>query len=272
MSGSVALDGSAAQPLLAEPGATGAGGAHGLRHFMVPQVRAGAASRPCAPTPKRGARCLPPPARASALPRPADPALPRPQHLHWPDALGHAALAVYLTPSARADLRQAAAEFLSALPRLGVEGVAALTAALPPILRLAELPGEQLEGALDALLRSGRTLLLQARRRAHPGAAAARGLGATRLLLRLHGQRGSRAPMQAACNASLSARACTLITQPCSPRACTEPRFCPPTPTPTCRRSSSCTARCPRAWTAGGAACAMPCCSWSTARTPQSSA
>lgn len=121
VSGSVQLDGSAAQPLLAQPGGAGASsGGHGLRHFMVPS------------------------------------------HIHWPDALGHAALAVYLTPQAHADLRQAAAELIAAMPKLGVEGVAALTAALPPILRLADLPGEELEAALEALLRSGKTLLLQA--------------------------------------------------------------------------------------------------------------
>lgn len=47
------------------------------------------------------------------------------------------------------------------MPRLSVEGVACLTAVLPPIMRLAELPPEQLQAALDALLHSGRTLLLQ---------------------------------------------------------------------------------------------------------------
>ncbi len=47
------------------------------------------------------------------------------------------------------------------MPRLSVEGVACLTAVLPPIMRLAELPPEQLQAALDALLHSGRTLMLQ---------------------------------------------------------------------------------------------------------------
>lgn len=51
------------------------------------------------------------------------------------------------------------------MPRLSVEGVACLTATLPPIMRLAELPPDKLQGALDALLHSGRTLMLQVRPR-----------------------------------------------------------------------------------------------------------
>jgi hypothetical protein len=114
ISGSVALDGGCAQPLL--PSLPGPG----LRHFRVPQ------------------------------------------HLHWPDALAAAALLVYLPPEAEEDLRRAALELLAALPALGVEGVACVTAALPPVLRLAALPPAELAAELDALLHSGRTLLLQA--------------------------------------------------------------------------------------------------------------
>jgi hypothetical protein len=86
-----------------------------------------------------------------------------PQHLHWPDALGQAALTVAVTPDALRDMQRACAEFLQAMPRLSVEGVACLTAALLPILRLAALPPAQLQEALDALLHSGRTLMLQVR-------------------------------------------------------------------------------------------------------------
>ena len=78
-----------------------------------------------------------------------------------PDALGTAALAVCLTPEALEDLQQACMEFLAAMPRLSIEGVACLTGALPPIMRLADLPAEQLEEALDGMLHSGRTLMLQ---------------------------------------------------------------------------------------------------------------
>jgi len=48
------------------------------------------------------------------------------------------------------------------MPKLSVEGVACLTAALPPIMRLSELAPAQLQEALDGLLHSGRTLMLQA--------------------------------------------------------------------------------------------------------------
>ncbi|KAL4419606.1 hypothetical protein ABPG77_001660 [Micractinium sp. CCAP 211/92] len=91
-----------------------------------------------------------------------------PQHIHWPDALGHAAVCVYITPDALQDLQRACLEFLAAMPRLSVEGVACLTAVLPPIMRLAELPPEQLQAALDALLHSGRTLMLQAVLKLYP--------------------------------------------------------------------------------------------------------
>ena len=53
---------------------------------------------------------------------------------------------------------------MAAVERMSVEGVACLVAALPPILRLAELPPTQLQDALDSWLHSGRTLLLQVRR------------------------------------------------------------------------------------------------------------
>lgn len=86
-----------------------------------------------------------------------------PQHLHWPDALGQDAVCVCLAPEALPDLRQACLEFLAALPLLSVEGVACVTAALPPIMRLAQLPAEQLQAELDGLLHSGRTLMLQVR-------------------------------------------------------------------------------------------------------------
>lgn len=52
---------------------------------------------------------------------------------------------------------------MAAVERMSVEGVACLVGALPPILRLAELPPLQLEDALDSWLHSGRTLLLQVR-------------------------------------------------------------------------------------------------------------
>jgi hypothetical protein len=60
------------------------------------------------------------------------------------------------------DMQQACLEFLAAMPKLSVEGVAAVTAALPAIMRLAELAPGQLAGALDSLLHSGRALMLQA--------------------------------------------------------------------------------------------------------------
>lgn len=91
-----------------------------------------------------------------------------PQHLHWPDALGPRALAVYVTPAAHQDLRKAAVELMAAVERMSVEGVACLVAALPPILHLAELPPMQLQDALDGWLHSGRTLLLQAVLKLHP--------------------------------------------------------------------------------------------------------
>ncbi|KAL4856842.1 hypothetical protein ACK3TF_002891 [Chlorella vulgaris] len=115
MSGSVQLDGGAAQPLLACP-PTGS-----LRHFRVPQ------------------------------------------HLHWSaDALAHTAVCVYVTPAARQDLCKACLEFLAAMPLLSVEGVACVTSALPSIMRLADVPTSELQRELDALLHSGRTLMLQA--------------------------------------------------------------------------------------------------------------
>lgn len=200
ISGSVALDGGAAQPLLAP-------GGPGLRHFRVPQ------------------------------------------HLHWPDALGGGALAVYLTPDAQQDLRQACVEFLAALPRCGPEGVACLTAALPPMLRLAELPPAQLGEELDALLHSGRTLMLQVRlwwlgwgtggRAARIGAA---GCVQRRLAACVHAQLGS-APLCLSGGSSSSPCPCLL---------------CPPLlPARPCL---SCTTRCPRAWPAGRRGCATRCC------------
>jgi hypothetical protein len=60
------------------------------------------------------------------------------------------------------DMQQACLEFLAAMPKLSVEGVAAVTSALPAIMRLAELAPGQLAGALDSLLHSGRALMLQA--------------------------------------------------------------------------------------------------------------
>lgn len=85
-----------------------------------------------------------------------------PQHLHWPDALAHAALCVYVTPEAQQDVQQTCLELLEAMPKLTVEGVACLTASLPAIMRLADLAPERLQEALDALLHSGRTVMLQA--------------------------------------------------------------------------------------------------------------
>ena len=112
-----------------------------------------------------------------------------PQHLAWPDALGQGALAVYLPPGAHEDVQRAALEFVAALPRLSADGVACVTAALPPILRLADLPPDELGDALDALLHLGRTLLLQARGGAglgtFAGSARARTLLAPAAVLRL---------------------------------------------------------------------------------------
>lgn len=70
------------------------------------------------------------------------------------------------------DLKKAAIELMAAVERMSVEGVACLVGALPPILRLAELPPLQMEDALDSWLHSGRTLLLQVR-----GAVAQAGMG-----------------------------------------------------------------------------------------------
>jgi hypothetical protein len=90
------------------------------------------------------------------------PPCPPPSSLQ-PDALAQDALSVYLTPDACEDLRRACLEFLAALPKMGVQGVAGITAALPPLMRAAPLPPEQLAPELDALLHSGSTLMLQVR-------------------------------------------------------------------------------------------------------------
>ncbi|KAI7845126.1 hypothetical protein COHA_001331 [Chlorella ohadii] len=76
---------------------------------------------------------------------------------------GSAALPLLVT-----DLQKAAVELMAAVERMSVEGVACLVAALPPILRLAELAPAQLQDALDSWLYSGRTLLLQAVLKLHP--------------------------------------------------------------------------------------------------------
>ena len=70
------------------------------------------------------------------------------------------------------DLQKAAVELMAAVERMSVEGVACLVAALPPILRLAELAPAQLQDALDSWLYSGRTLLLQVRMQQCSGARA----------------------------------------------------------------------------------------------------